>query len=182
GELLQRGAEPALPVHDVLAPQTAQQVVVLDRDLDALADVLPEPGIDRAGVAAAHHQVHAAAGEVLQHRVVLGDLHRVVGGDERGCGREDDVLRLRADVREGGGGGWGDERRVVVLADREDVQAHLLGELGLLDHGRQALVLGGNLPGRGIRGDVGDGEDSELHGGCSSYGCERGARPAIVQI
>src|SRR6185436_15596304 len=52
GEALQRSAELALPVDDVLAPQPAQQCVVLDRERDAVADVLPEPGIDRAGVAA----------------------------------------------------------------------------------------------------------------------------------
>jgi hypothetical protein len=123
--------------------------------------VLPRP----------HHEVDAAVREVLEHRVVLGDLHRVVRGDQRGRGREDEVLRLRPDVREGRGGGRGDEGRVVVLADREDVQAHLLGELRLLDHELEPLVLGGHAPRGGVRRDVGDGEDSELHGdlpGCAS--------------
>src|SRR5690606_572316 len=113
---------------------------------------------------ATHHEVHAAAGEVLQHRVVLRDLHRVVGGDQRGRGGEDDPFGLRAEVRERGGGGGGDERRVVVLADGEDVEAHLFGELALGDHVLQALVLGGHLPGHRVRGDVRDGEDAELHG------------------
>ena len=40
GERLQRGAELALPVDDVLGPQPMQQVVVLDGQRDALPDVL----------------------------------------------------------------------------------------------------------------------------------------------
>src|SRR5699024_8592994 len=108
GVTLQRGAELARPVHHVLTPQATQQVVVLDRQGDALADVLAEPRGDRAGVAAAHHQIHATTGEVLEEGVILGDLHRVVGGDQ-------------------GGGGGGDEGWVVVLAGGEDIEADLLG-------------------------------------------------------
>ena len=77
-----------------------QQGVVLEGEVDAVADVLAEPGVDRAGVAAAHHEVDAAVGEVLQHRVVLGDLHRVVRGDERRGRGEQERLGLRGDVGE----------------------------------------------------------------------------------
>ena len=94
GVALQGRTELALPVDDRLAPELAQQVVVLDGELDAVADVLAEPGVDRAGVAAAHHQVDATAGEVLEEGVVLGDLHRVVGGDQRGARREDQLVGL----------------------------------------------------------------------------------------
>jgi hypothetical protein len=45
GEALQRRAELALPVDDVLTPQLVQQRVVLDRE-QALTDVLAEPGVD----------------------------------------------------------------------------------------------------------------------------------------
>src|SRR6187455_1991889 len=54
--------ESALPVDHVLAPESMEQVVMLDRELDGVPDVLPEPGIDRAHVAATEHQVHASAG------------------------------------------------------------------------------------------------------------------------
>jgi hypothetical protein len=113
-----------------------QQRVVLDRERQALADVLAEPGVDGPRVAAAHHEVHAAAGEVLQHRVVLGDLHRVVRGDERRRGRDDEALGLRGDVGERRRGRRRPERRVVVLAEREDVEAHLFGVLRDLDGAR----------------------------------------------
>ncbi len=164
GEALERGAEAALPVHDVLTPQLVQQGVVLDGQRDALADVLAEPRVDRPGVAPAHHHVHPALRQVLEHGEILGDLHRVVGGDERGGRRQDQPLGARGDPAEHGGGRGGHERRVVVLAGGEDVQADLLGLQRDPDHGRDPLVLA-RRPARGrVGGDVADGEDSELHG------------------
>src|SRR5699024_4516099 len=126
---LQRGAEPALPVDDLFVPELAQQLVVLHGERQTLADVLAEPWIDRGGVAAAEHQVHATVGQVLQHRVVLSDLHRVVGGDQRGGGGQEDPLCLGGHVAEHGGRRAGHERGVVVLTGGEHVQAHLLGLL-----------------------------------------------------
>jgi hypothetical protein len=164
GEALQGRAVPAFPADDVLAPEPVQQRVVLDRQRDAVADVLAEPRVDRAGVASAEHQVHATVGEVLQRRVVLGDPHRVGRGDQRRRGRQDDPLGLRRDVGEHRGGGRGDEGRVVVLAPGEDVEADLLGLLGDRHRGREPLVLGRGAARRGVGGDVADAEDAELHG------------------
>jgi hypothetical protein len=73
GESAQRRPEFALPIDDVLAPQLPQKVIVLNRERDALTDVLTEPRVDRSGVSAPHHQVDTTAGEVLQERKVLGD-------------------------------------------------------------------------------------------------------------
>ncbi len=163
GEALQRRAELPLPVDDVLAPQPAEQGVVLDGELDAVADVLAEPGVDRAGVAAAHHQVDPAVGQVLEHRVVLGDLHRVVGGDQRGGRRQLQRRGLRGDAGQRRGGGGGEERRVVVLAEGEDVEPDLLGLLGDGEDGLDPLGLGGRATGGRVGRDVADREDAELH-------------------
>ncbi len=162
-EALQRRAEPALPVHDLLAPQPAQQRVVLDRQRDALADVLAEPGVDGTGIAASQHQVDPAVRQVLQHRVVLGDLHRVVGGDQGGRGGEDDPLGPGGDEAEQRGGRGRVDRRGVVLAGREHVQADLLGLLRDRDRGPDPLVLGRGASGRRVGGDVPDAEDTQLH-------------------
>ena len=164
GEAVQRGAELPLPVDDLLAPQPPQQVVLLDRQRYGLADVLAEPRVDRPGVAAAEHHVDPAVGQVLQDREVLGDLHRVVGGDQRGRGGEDQAVGARREVAEQRGRRGADERRVVVLAGREDVEPDLLGLLGDRDRRLDPLVLG-RRPSRGrVRRDVADGEDPELHG------------------
>ena len=177
GEALQRRAELALPVDDVLAPQPVQQRVVLDGERDALADVLAEPRVDRAGVAAAHHQVDPAVREVLEHRVVLGDLHRVVGGDQGGGRRQDQVLGAGRDVAEHRRRRRRDERRVVVLAGREDVEADLLGLQRDGDHRLDPLVLGRRPSGRRVGGDVTDGEDPELHMGSLPVVANTAAQP-----
>ena len=163
GERLQRTTEAALPVHDLLAPEPAQQRVVLDRQRDAVPDVLAEPRVDRAGVAAAHHEVHAPAGEVLQHREVLGDLHRVVRRDEGGRRGQDQPLCPRSDVAEQGSRRGGDERRVVVLAGGEDVETDLFRLLRDRHHGRDPLGLRRCAAGRRVGSDVSDAEDPELH-------------------
>jgi hypothetical protein len=100
-------------------------VVILDRQRDAVADVLPEPRVHRPGVAAAHHQVDSAVGQMLEHRVVLGDLDRVVGGDQRGRRGQDQPFGAGSDVAKHGGRRGRHERRVVVRAGREHVQADL---------------------------------------------------------
>jgi hypothetical protein len=170
GEALERRPEAALPVDDVLAPEAVQQRVVLDREVDALPDVLAEPRVDRAGVAASHHQVDAAVGEVLELRVVLRDQHRIGRRDQRRRGGEDDALGLGADVGQRRRGRRGDERRVVVLAGRDDVEADVLGLPGDLDRGLDALVLGGRPARRRVRRHVADGEDPELHDHSSGIG------------
>ncbi|MCY1237069.1 hypothetical protein D9M72_497500 [compost metagenome] len=120
----------ARPVHGVLVPEPAQQAVVLDGQFDAVLDVLAEPRVDRGRVAAAHHQVHAAVRQVLQHRKVFGDLYGVVGGDQGGSGGQDDSFRLRRDVGQCGGGGGREEGAVVVLANGVDVHTDLFDLLG----------------------------------------------------
>ena len=65
GKRLQRGAEFGLPVDAVFPPQAAQQVVIFHGQRDALADIFAKPRVDGAGIAAPHHQIHTAAGEVL---------------------------------------------------------------------------------------------------------------------
>ncbi len=138
---------------------------MLEGERHRVADVLAEPRVDGAHVAAAHHQVNAASGEVLKHCVVLGDLHRVIGGDQRGRGREDDPLGLRSDVTEHRGRRGRHERWVVVLAGGEHVEADVLGLQRDRNHRLDALGLGGDVASRGVGRDVTDGENAELQSG-----------------
>ena len=173
GEPGQGGPELALPVHDVLAPQAVEEGVVLVGERDPVAEVLAEPRVDRAHVAATHHQVDPAVGQVLEHRVVLGDLDRVVGRDQGRRRREDQAIRLRGDVAEHRGGGGRHEGRVVVLAGGEHVQPDLLGLERDGDHRLDPRFLARCRPGGWVGGDIADREDPELHlvfildGGCA---------------
>jgi hypothetical protein len=148
-----------------------QQVVVLDRELDALADVLAEPRVHRAGVAAAEHQVHPAVRQVLQHGEILGDLHRVVGGDQRRGRGQDQAPGLCGQVAEHRRRRGRHERRVVVLAGREHVQADIFGLAGDRDHRLDPLVLGRRAAGRGVCRHIAHGEDPELHRRSSLCSC-----------
>jgi hypothetical protein len=100
GESLYRRPEPARPADDFFVPQPAQQRVVLHRQWDTLPDVLTEPRIDLSRVAAPQHQVDPAVGQVLQGRELLGDAHRIVRGDQRCRGGQDQPLRARGDPAE----------------------------------------------------------------------------------
>lgn len=165
GESAQRRAESAGPVDVLLRPEPAQQGVVLDRERDALADVLTEPGVDGAGVPASHHEVDATVRHVLEHGVVLGDLHRVVRRDERRRSRQDEGFCRAGDAGEGRRGRGGEEGRVVVLSEGEDVEAGLFGVLRHDEDVGDALGFGGGASGRRVGGEVGDAHDSELHRG-----------------
>src|SRR5699024_8922628 len=116
GISLQRGAEFTFPRNILLAPQAAQQVIIFNRQRDSLADVLAKPWVNRTGVAAAHHQIHASAGQVLQEGEVFGDFQWVIGGNQRSRRRQDEIFCLRCDITQvRGGRGW-HKRWVVMLA------------------------------------------------------------------
>jgi CxxC motif-containing protein (DUF1111 family) len=100
---------------------------------------------------------------VLQHRVVLGDLHRVVGGDQRGRGGQQQPVGLPGQVAEQCRRRGRYERRVVVLAGGEHVEADLLGLAGDRQHRLDPLGLGRLPPGGRVGRHVADREHPELH-------------------
>ena len=120
------------------------------------------------------HRAHAVAGDRLEvgHPAEEDALAHVPDGScnhGRGRelrptvgGREDDPLGLGTDVGEGRGGVGRDERRVVVLAGRKDVEPDLLGLLRDRDGGLDPLVLGRRPAGRRVGGDVERGEAAGL--------------------
>jgi len=140
-----------------------EEGVVLDGEGDALADVLAEPRVDGARIAAAHHEVDPTVGDMLEHREVLRDLDRIVGRDQRRRGRQDESLRLRGDVAEHRRGRRRHEWRIVVLPGREHVQTDFLGLERQSDHPLDPLGFRRRAAGDGIGGDITDREDPELH-------------------
>ena len=164
GEALQRRPEGALPIDHILAPESVQQVVVLERQLKPLADVLAEPRIHRNRVPAAEHQVHASGRDVLQHRVVLGDLDRIVGRYQRHRRAQDDPVRQRGDMRQQRRRRGREEGRVVVLPDREHVEPDLVRPLrDLARIAVDPLRLARRMSRHRVGRHIADREDSKLH-------------------
>jgi hypothetical protein len=140
-----------------------EEVVILEGECDAVADVLAEPRVDRDRVAPTDHQVESPVSDVLEHRVLLGKLDRVIRGDQRHGRAQDDPLRVRCDEREQGRRGGRHERRVVVLSEGEHVEADLVGATCDPDDVPDPLGLALRVTRHRVRGDVADGEDAELH-------------------
>ena len=163
GEAGQRRAEVPLPVDHVLAPEAVQQVVVLQRQRQALVDVLAEPRIDRGGVAAAQHQVHPPLREVLQQRVLLGDPDRVVRRDQRRRGGQDQPLRGAPRRRRGRSSAR--RRRTAGCGARRSRTRRARPPRPSSRSARRVdpLRLGRRDPRGRVPGDVAHREDSELH-------------------
>ena len=85
-------------------------------------------------------------------KIRKGDTVEIISGRRDEVGKQGEVIRVLPE-----------ERRVVVLAEGEDVEADLLGLLRDRDGGADALVLGRDAAGDGVAGDVADREDAELH-------------------
>src|SRR5699024_4492249 len=129
-----------------------------------LADVLAKPGVDRSGIAPAHHQIDASVSNYLEHRVIFSDLDRIISGDQRGSGGEQEPLRLGRDISEHGGRGGRHKRRIMVLAGGKHVQSNFFGLLCNLKDRTDALSFGGRAARCWVRRHITDAEDSELHG------------------
>src|SRR5699024_3285922 len=69
----------------------------------------------------------------------------------------------RTDMRQCRGRAGGDERRIVVLTGRKDVEADLIGLLCDGDRVFNALMFGRRRARRRVGGYIADGEDTELH-------------------
>jgi hypothetical protein len=106
------------------------------------------------------------AREEVEGRELLEDAHGVVRAEHGDGARQPDPLRPRGDRRERQRGRRDGEIGPVVLADAEDVEPDLVGELGLVEQVAKT----------GVRVDrlvpqVGEGVDAELHQ--AATGCRR---------
>jgi hypothetical protein len=137
-----RGAvAPGARPRDVLAvAQREEQVELLGEELVVVLEVVAEEreGLDER--APAGHDLGAAAGQQVDGRELLEDANGVVGAQHGDGARQADALRARCSGAEHDGGRRNDEVGAVVLADAEDVEADLLGELGLLEQVAHALL------------------------------------------
>ena len=147
---------PALPRDALAGAQRQQQVELLGEQLVVVVKVVAEERKRLGERAAAGHDLGAAAGEQVEGGEVLEDADWVVRAQHGDGAGQADAL---------GAGGAGSQRHdgrgdreiwAVVLADAEDVEADLVGQLHLLDHIAQPLL------GADPRTHVGEGVEAEL--------------------
>ena len=155
--VVERRAVTARPRDVDVVAQPEQQVELLGVELVVVLEVVAEEreGLDER--AAAGHDLGAAAREQVDLGEVLEDTDRIVGAEHGDGAREADALG--GDGRRGQRDGRrGDEEVLaVVLADGEDVEAELVGQLHLLHEVAHAL-LGGDA-----RAEIGERGHSEFH-------------------
>ena len=156
--VVDRGAVTAGPADALGVAQREEQSQLLLEEIVVVAQVVAEERERLDERPATGHDLGPPAGEQVERAEVLEDAHRIVGAEDGDGAREPD--RLRAS----GGGGQHDRRRrhrevgTMVLADAEDVEPDLVGELDLLEQVAQTL-LWADL----VRGQLREGVDAELH-------------------
>jgi len=121
------------PGHPLRFAQPQEQLELLGEELVVVAQVVAEERKRLDERAAAGHDLGAALRQQVKGRKILEDPHRVVRSEHRDSARETDARRPLGGCRKHDHGCGDREVRSVVLADPEDVEADLVGELDLLD-------------------------------------------------
>ena len=143
--------------------QREQELELLLEEVVVVAEVVAEERERLDERAAAGHDLGAAAREQVERREVLEDAHRVVGAEHADGAREPDPLRALGARGEHDGGRRDGEVGPVVLADAEDVEPDLVGELHLLDEVPQPLGRADRPPRLRVGRHLGERVDPELH-------------------
>ena len=139
-----------------------QQLELLGEELVVVAQVVAEERERLDERAAARHDLGAAAGEQVERREVLEDAHGSSELSTLDRARRAGCARALGGRREHDGGRRDGEVGAVVLADAEDVEPDLVGELDLLDQVAQPLG-GADDPARHRVGrQLREGVDAEL--------------------
>ena len=113
--------------------QREQQVELLGEQRVVVVEVVAEERERLDERAPPGHDLRAAAGQQVERREVLEDAHGIVGAEHGDRAREPDAARALGGGREDDGRRGHGEVGAMVLADPEDVEADLVGELDLLD-------------------------------------------------
>ena len=132
----------ARPGDALAVAQLQQQLELLGEELVVVVEVVAEERERLDERAAPGHDLGAPAREQVERREVLEDAHRVVGAEHGDRARQPDALRALGGGAEHDGGRRDGEVGPVVLADAEDVEPDLVGELDLLDQVAQPLAPG----------------------------------------
>jgi hypothetical protein len=132
GGVLERRPVAARPCHAGGVADLHQQLELLGEELVVVVEVVAEQreGLDEG--ASTGHDLRSAAGQQVDVGEVLEDTDGVVGAQDGDGARQADAVSADGDCGEDGRGRGDEVVRPVVLSDREEVEAELVGELCLL--------------------------------------------------
>jgi hypothetical protein len=131
--LVESGSQSARPGDRVLGADREQEVELLAEQLGVVGEVVAE---EREGLdvrAATRDDLGPAVRELVECRELLPHPHRVVRAEHRDRARQPDPLGRGGCGGEHDGRSGADEVGAVVLADREEIEAGLVGDACLLD-------------------------------------------------
>jgi len=140
-----------------------QQFEILGEEVVVVVECVSEERERLDERPSACHDLGPATGEQVERREVLEDADGIVGAEHRDRARQADAGRARRRRREHDSRGGDSELGPVVLADAEDVQSDLIGELNLLEQVAQPLRRADRPARSGVGRDFGEGVDTQFH-------------------
>src|SRR3954462_8211779 len=153
----------ARPVDVLGLAQREQQLELLGEELVVVLQVVAEQREALDERAAPGHDLGPAAGEQVERREVLEDADGVVGAEDADGARQPDALGPRGRSRQHDRGRGDRELGAMMLADAEDVEAELVGELDLLEQVREALLRRDRSARARVGSRLREGVDAEFH-------------------
>ncbi len=130
----------AAPGDGVAIADREQQLELLRIQRVVVVEVVAEQRERFDERAAAGHDLGAAAGDEIDLSELLEDADGIIGAEHRHRARQADALGPGGDRRQRDRRCRHSEVRPVMLTDGEQVEAELVGELGLLEQILEALL------------------------------------------
>ncbi len=143
--------------------QLEQQLELLREELVVVVEVVAEERERLDEGASARHDLGPPSGQQIERCEVLKDPDGVVRADHVDRARQPDRRRTLCRSREHNGRRGDSEVGAVVLADSEDIEPDLVGELDLLDQVAQPLRRRRRPPRLGVGRHLREGVDAEFH-------------------
>ena len=156
----ERGARVARPGDRAALAQLGEQVDLLFEQLLVVGEVVPEEGERVDARTSSEDDLGPTVGDGVESGEALKHPDRIIRAQHGDCRADVDSARARRDRGQHHVGSRHRPVVGVVLADPEEVHAHLLGENTLLDHVPERLGVGERAV-LGVVGDIAEGVQAE---------------------
>src|SRR5437899_1322435 len=162
-KILERRPMLAGPGHPLSLPDAKKKLELLLEQIVVVGQVVPEKRKGLGEGAAAGHDLGPPTGDEVQRREVLEYPNRVIGAEHGDSARQADAFGPRRGGGQDNGRRGHDKFRAVMLADPEDIKAHLVCELDLLQEPADTLLRADRPTGLRVGRPLAEAVDAELH-------------------